>query len=303
MKKTIKVIIALLVSFLLVGSVYASSVESDKAVLSLVKDETCDIEFGTYGEFQKKLVKIDKEKKTIDISLKVKNNDDGNHKIPHTDTTDIAGEVVLAIDVSYSMVANSIDGITRKQIVASAADTLVDKLFEANRDIKVGVVKFSTVPDASEGSDNDAVVVSELSNDKSAVKQSMENMSDMGNLTNIEAGLKKAESLLTNDSSTKKYVVLLTDGLPNTITSGSYGEYSDTTFNATKAELESIKSKGINLISLLIGVTDDCYANPVIFPQNYSAGEKTYQQLAEDLFGTSTAPKYGSVYFPPLENI
>lgn len=301
MKKTFKVILVLIVSLLLSSCVFASSVESDTAILSLVKDETCDIKFGTYGEFEKKLVNIDKDNKTVDISLRVKNNDDGNHTGTQTITTDVAGEVVLMIDVSHSMVANTINGITRKQIVTSAADTLVDKLFEANRDIKVGVVKFSTVPEAQNGSDEDAKVVTSLSNDKTAVKGAISDISsatDMGDLTDIEAGLKASESLLSSDESTKKYIVVLTDGLPNTITSGPMAEYSDTTLNATKAALDRINGKGINLVSLLIGVTDDCYDYPTIFPQNYSSTDSmTYQQLAETLFGTSTLPKYKSVYY------
>lgn len=302
MKKSLKIIFVLLVSLLFSSYTFAATVNKDKTTLSLVEDNTCTITFGEYGVFEKKLVNIDKENKTIDISLKVKNTDPGNHKREETDSESLPGEVVLAIDVSYSMVApqNSVNGVTRKKLLLDAANDLVDKLFDAKPDIKIGLAKFSSVPDASAGSIEDAKTVLELSSNKSAVKEGLsniENGTDTGDFTDIDAGLKVAETLLSSDSSTKKYILLLTDGLPNTTSSGKISEYSDATMNETKAELSSIQSKGINLISLLIGVTNDNY--PVsIYPQPQSYSKQlSYEELANEIFGTTANPKYGSVYY------
>ena len=42
--------------------------------MKLVEDNVCNIKFGTYGEFEKKLIKYDTNNKTVDIGLTVKNN-------------------------------------------------------------------------------------------------------------------------------------------------------------------------------------------------------------------------------------
>ena len=125
----------------------------------------------------------------------------------------------------------------------------------------------------------------------------------MGDLTDIQAGLKVAESLLENSTQAKKYIVLLTDGLPNTDTNGNVGEFSDATLNSTVSELQGLASKNINLVSLLIGVTNDNYINPTISPQSYQSGSYTYESLANEIFGKSDSPKYGPVYYVNTEGV
>lgn len=304
MKNCIRIFAVLVVALMFSSYVFAAeSVSKDKTFMSLVKDEVCEINFGTYGSFQKKMVNIDKENKTIDISLTAVNNDPGGHKKKITVDDDVAGDVVLLIDLSYSMrnPNYSVNGVTRKKMVLDATASLVDKLYTSKSDINVGIVKFST-DTSKEGTIDDAKVVQELSNNQSTVKDKITSLysdsADMGNRTDIEAGLKVAETLFDSSSNRKKYIVLLTDGLPNTVSSGVSAEFSDATLNPTVSELNSLSGKNINLVSLLIGVTNDNYDNPIVTPQDYSfASNVTYEQLANHIFGTASSPKYGPVYY------
>lgn len=304
MKNCIRIFVVLLIALVFSTNVFAvETIAKDKTFMSLVKDEVCDINFGTYASFEKKMVNLDKENKTIDISLTAVNNDPGGHKKTITVDDDVAGEVVLLIDLSYSMrnPNNAVDGVTRKKLVLDATSNLVDKLYTSKSDIDVGIVKFSTDPN-NEGSMNDAQIVQELSSDKTLVKNKISSLysddADMGDRTDIEAGLKVSETLFNQDSDKKKFMVLLTDGLPNTVSNGISSEYSDATLNPTVTELASLEGKGINLTSLLIGVTNDNYVNPVITPQSYTFAQNvTYEQLANHIFGTASNPKYGPVYY------
>ena len=151
MKNLVRIFSVMLISLMFCSCVFATetsvkpeTVSKDKTVMSLVKDEECNIDFGTYGHFQKKLSNIDLQNKTIDIDLKAINSDPGGHKKTITVEDDVAGEVVLLIDISYSMEDNTYKGVTRKQMVLDAASSLVDKLYTAKSDINIGLVKFST---------------------------------------------------------------------------------------------------------------------------------------------------------------
>lgn len=315
MKKSIKIALVLLITFLFSTSVFAASVASGDATMVLVEDNVCTIEFGKYGSFEKKLERIDTQNKTIDIRLTAKNNQEQKEKPTPgepreetiVETTELPGEVVLLIDVSNSMSVNQVNvsgtPTTRKQLVVDAARQLVSKLFTANPDIKIGVVEFATSPEVSErGTAKDArAVTTALTNSQSEVSSALDTVSQdvMGPQTNIQIGLRTADALLatSTDADAKKFIIVLTDAIPNTAEGVTFDTYTDASATPTKNELVSIKNKGINVISMLINMKEDEIAISQESPK------PTYRQVAEKIFGTSSRPTAGPVYYVEDEEV
>lgn len=314
MKRIAKIFIFLLISLLISSLVLASTpVSKGDATMKLVEDNICEIQFGESGSFTKKMTTIDTDNKTVDITLTALNNSGPSYE-PEYDssdlpemitetveaTNDVAGEVVLLIDSSNSMSVNyaNIDNetITRKQLVLNAANSLVDKLFTANSNIKIGVVEFSTSTDVSkEGTDDDAKVITALSNNSTNVKNALTTVATdaMGPRTDIQVGLETADSVLSasSDSSVKKYIILLTDAIPNTSRGVTFDTYSDATAVPTKNTLISLKEKGITVISMLLNMSDSQ------IQASQESPKPTYKQVAEKIFGTVTSPTAGPVYY------
>ena len=115
----------------------------------------------------------------------------------------------------------------------------------------------------------------------------------MGPRTNIQEGLQKADKLLdtSTDKNTKKAIVVLTDAIPNTASGVSFDTYSDKSAVPTRKELERVKAKGTKVISMLINMTDE----PIRISQEDP--KPTYKQKAEQIFGTTTNPVAGPVYY------
>lgn len=300
MKKAIKILSIVMAIALIINSVClaATMVNKGNASMSLVEDNVCNITFGQYGEFQKKLIKCDTENKTVDISLTAKNKAEK--------LEDKKADVVLLIDSSRSMSTNQVQingkTTTRKQAVLDSATQLIDKLFAANSNIQIGVVEFATSTETNdegftiEGTDKDANIVTEkLSNDKTVISSALEQVaaSKMGGRTNVEVGLDAANSLLNTekDPEVEKYILVLTDAIPNTSRGVTMDTYSDKTAVPTKNKLVELKNKGVNVISMLINMTDD----PINISQE--TPKPTYKQVAEKIFGTTTAPTSGKVYY------
>lgn len=297
MRKNLKFVIALLLLMCLFGTtIFAASTASKaNATMSLVENNVCNITFGKYGEFEKKLIKCDTENKTIDIGLTVKNNQE--------EEIAKAGEVVLLIDASNSMSTNpvSLNGetMTRKQLVLDSASKLVDKLFKNNEDIKIGVVEFATSTDTSkEGTDADAKALTPaLTNVKSEVTNALTQISTdvMGARTDIEVGLDTANKLLsTTADNTSKYIVVLTDAIPNTARGVVADFYTETSADPTKAKLKELSGKGVNIISMLIDISED---DILITGRPEDATFKTYKDVANYVFGTALKPTAGTVYY------
>lgn len=268
------------------------------ASMTLVEDNTCHITFGKYGEFEKKLIQINTEEKTIDIGLTIKNNAEilENKK----------ADVVLLIDASESMNQNTIniggEEISRKQAVLNSAQTLVDKLFAVNPEIRIGIVEFATSTETNdqgytiEGTDKDAkIITSALTSDKDTIANALNTVSKdvMGPRTNIEVGLDAAYSLLetSNDSDVEKYIITLTDAIPNTARGVTMDTYSDATIVPTRNKVLELKENDVNLISMLIEMSDDEIEISKEDPK------PTYREVAERIFGSSTNPTAGSVYY------
>lgn len=303
MKKFIKFTLVLIIALLVSGSVYATPVAKGDATMSLVKDETANIEFGRFGKFEKKMVNIDTGKKTIDIRLTVKNDQVVEDK-EVTETVMKPGQVIFLIDGSKSMLdERTIDGktTTRQKVVIDSAKDLAEKLFKDNENIKIGVVEFATttVP-TEEGGENDAKIITPtLVNNKTDLETALDSLESnvMGPRTNIEVGLEKAEELLNTVAKEDikddegRYIIVLTDAIPNTAKGVSFDTYSEKTSTPTKNKLIDLKSKNIDVISLLMEMSEDEIYSSLEDPK------PTYKEVAERVFGTSANPTAGPVYY------
>ncbi len=297
MKKYFK-ITSLLIILLLISSVCfaANPVAKGDATMSLVKDDKVTTTFGKYGEFEKKMVQIDTTNKTIDISLTARNNEQL--------AEDKAGEVVLLVDTSNSMSTNkvSVNGeeMSRKDLVLDATEALIEKLLNSNKDIKIGVVEFATSTDpAQEGTEDDAKIVTEsLTNDKDVLASAISSVREdvLGPRTDVEIGLEKAEELLATSTNTEsnKYIVVLTDAVPNTARGVTIDFYTESSADPTKNKLISLQEKGINVISMLINISE---REINLTGRDENATFKTYKDVANYVFGTETSPTAGPVYY------
>ncbi len=296
MKKYLSLILTIFMLVLLSTSVFAAETAKADTTMTLVENNVCNITFGKYGEFEKKLIKCETNDKTIDIGLTVKNNQEA--------LLNKAGEVVLLIDSSNSMSTRQVTigdkTTTRKQLVLDSASQLVDKLLSSNSDIKIGVVEFATSTDVSkEGTEDDAKAITPaLTNQKSDIVSALNTISSdvMGSRTNIDIGLKTANKLLetSTDSDANKYIVVLTDAVPNTAEGVKVDLYTEASADPTKATLTSLKESGINVISMLIDIQDE---EIKITGRPEDATFKTYKDVAQYVFGTPLSPTSGSVYY------
>lgn len=268
------------------------------ATMTLVEDTVNHISFGQYGEFEKKLIECNTEEKTIDIGLTVRNN---AKALENKDAN-----IVLLIDASRSMSTNQVDingeMMTRKEAVLRSAQTLIDKLLKANPNIQIGIVEFATSTETNdegytiEGTDLDAKIITDsLTSDPTAITNALNTVSTdvMGPRTNVEVGLDAAYSLLekSTNADAEKYIITLTDAIPNTARGVTMDTYSDATIVPTKNKILELNEKGVNLISMLISMS-----NEEIEASNEEP-KPTYRQVAERIFGTSVDPTAGSVYY------
>ncbi len=305
MRKTIYgILIALFIVLFTATSSFAANVQKADATMTLVEDNVCNITFGEYGEFEKKMIECNTTEKYVDIRLTAKNNAEK--------LEDKKANVVLLIDASRSMSTNEIiingERITRKEAVLQSAQVLVDKLLSANPNIKIGVVEFATSTETDdegytiEGTDLDAkTVTDELTNDADTITEALNTVSEdvMGARTNLEVGLDAAYTLLqtNNDPDTEDYIITLTDAIPNTARGVVGDTYTDATRVPTKNKIVELGEAGVNLISMLIEMSDDEIAVSQEDPK------PTYREVAEEIFGTATKPTSGEVYYVQDEEV
>ena len=253
--------------------------------LEVVEDTICTIEIEDLATFEKRLTNFNETEKSVTLTLTLTN----NRTIEQTQRD---SEIFFVIDNSSSMTENYIGGQTRKQSVLNAANSLVDKLFEARTNLQVGVVGFSSL-DASkgetEGTLNDADLRLGLSSSVDEVKSAISNLSvlEVGPRTNIEAGLTLADDNFSDKENVERYIILLTDGVPNNATDGTFGEYSDNVINRTRTKLEEIENSGTKIIGAMINLNSE-----EVEPSTH----KTYRALSEEVFGTEENPNIDNIF-------
>ena len=278
MKKS--VLITLFLILILVANISLASFET--VTMTVVEEPVCTIEIGENSSFEKRLIEKNLNNKEVTLQLQVTNEETSIQP---------SGEIMLVIDNSMSMKENIEETTTREDLVIESANTLVNTILEGNNNLKVGVVSFSTNADVSlEGTINDANLVSDLSSDPQALASAISNIQYTGPRTDLEAGLSLASQYFTEEDN-NKYMIVLTDGIPNVALDYDGMYYSDDVINKTKAQLQALDTAGYNVITMLTGITeaDDI---PATRPD-----DKTYGDIIEEIFGTETAPTVGKFYY------
>lgn len=276
MKKKI-FITTLLLLIILVNVSFASY---STVTMSVVEEPICTIQLSDNSKFEKKLISKNLQNKEVTLQLQVTNEE--KSKKP-------TGEIMLVLDNSESMKLETSTGSVRKDLVFESAKTLVSNLLKDNENLKIGVVSFSTNTDASkEGTTEDAQVVSKLSNDSNALLNSISSIEATGPRTDLEAGLEVASGEFTKTDNSK-YMIVLTDGVPNVALNYDKVYYSDDVIAKTKAKLEALKKANVNVITMLTGINT---------PEGTPTGaSKTYNQIITEIFGTQENPTAGTFYY------
>ena len=276
--KKLTILIAVFAILLILSNTcFAATVSSEKAKFEVVENNVCNIKINNSSEFEKKMVSYDLEKKEVDIQLKVTN----NGSTPLDDPC----EIVLVIDNSDSM-KNSVSSTqTRMQAVTSSAKKLVNELFKHDT-VSVSVVSFSTANGLNstalsedwipEGTLQDAKLLTALTDSKDTVLNAITTIENgsRGARTDIEAGLTIAGNQFSNTIN-NKFIILLSDGVPNISLGVGTGNYEAIDITNTKNALLNLASKGIKIFSMLTGV-----------PNTFVNDELgTYKDIAEAIFG------------------
>ena len=279
MKKTKnKLWVTLFVILMLISTTcFAASVSSTDATLTLVENNVCTIQVTDFVQFEKSLLAFDKTNKEFTIQLAIANTAEEVFPEPT--------EIFLVIDNSLSMDDEISPNVTRLAAVTNSAKTLASQLLE-NENVDLGVISFSTGDE--EGTITDAHLLLAPSHDVEAVTDSIDSIAsgELGPRTNIDAGLTLANQNFSEDCQSK-YIVLLTDGVPNTAVGGPTQTYSGQTATKTKATLQNINAQGVHIFSLMTGVVDVEEPSTNI----------SYKTLAEEIFGTPEEPTVGKFYY------
>ncbi len=276
MKK--RVFITLFLILILITNLSFASYET--VTMTVVEEPVCTIEIGENSSFEKRLIEKNLNNKEVTLQLQVTNEEA---------STQPTGEIMLVIDNSLSM-EETVDGTTtREELVIESATNLVNTILEGNENLKIGVVSFSTNTDVSlEGTIEDANLVSDLSDDPQALFSAISNIEYNGPRTDLEAGLNLASQYFTEEEN-NKYVIVLTDGVPNVALDYDGTYYSDDVINKTKAQLQALDTAGYDVITMLTGITEED-SQPI--PDG-----KTYGEIIEEIFGTEETPTAGKFYY------
>lgn len=282
--KKIAITIFLLI-ILMANTVFATS----EVKMEIVEDNVCTIKLNEESTFEKRIIESELEKHKVTLQLKITNNSE--IIIP-------SGELMLVIDSSQSMNENVEGETTRKDTVLESANKLVKSLLEANpTTLKIGVVTFSTSSEKNEegyvitGTEADAQKVCDFTNNITDLTTKISAIEGTGQYTNLDSGLLLAKQQFSTEN-TNKYIVVLTDGLPN-IAVGyndlvTYNGLTDV-ITKTKSTLNSLEN--IELITMLTGIDNEEATFRTEGTNSY-----TYGQVIKEVFGTEEEPTKGKFY-------
>ena len=278
MKKKIFITLFLLI-VLLANMSFASY---STVTMNVVEEPVCTIDIGTNSKFEKKLISKDLSNKEVTIQLQVTNGEAINKP---------TGEIMLVIDNSNSMNNSTSSGKIRKELVFESAKTLVSNLLKDNDNLKIGVVSFSTNTDVSkEGTLEDAKIESTLTADSTSLINAISNTQTNGARTDLQAGISLASEQFTKTDN-NKYMIILTDGVPNVAINYDKTYYSDDVISKTKQQMIDTNTSNINIITMLTGIDDENY---IPNPDNQN---KSFSTIISEIFGTSTNPTAGKFYY------
>ena len=252
--------------------------------MEVVEEPVCTIQIGENSKFEKKLVNKDLANKEVTLQLQVTNEEQSAKP---------TGELMLVLDNSDSMNdlvdPDNEQSESRKDLIFESSKTLVSNLLEGNDNLQIGIVSFSSNVDSSqEGTSADANVVAALSNNATELNNAISNIEGNGPRTDLDAGITLASKQFT-ETDNNKYMIVLTDGVPNIALGYNNPYYSDDVINTTKAKLQQLENEGINITTMLTGIDDEDYT-----PINI---EKTFGEIINEIFGTEENPTTGNFYY------
>lgn len=252
--------------------------------MEVVEEPVCTIQIGENSKFEKKLVNKDLANKEVTLQLQVTNEEQSAKP---------TGELMLVLDNSDSMNdlvdPDNEQSESRKDLIFESSKTLVSNLLEGNDNLQIGIVSFSSNVDSSqEGTSADANVVAALSNNATELNNAISNIEANGPRTDLDAGITLASKQFT-ETDNNKYMIVLTDGVPNIALGYNNPYYSDDVINTTKAKLQQLENEGINITTMLTGIDDEDYT-----PINI---EKTFGEIINEIFGTEENPTTGNFYY------
>ena len=291
-KKILSIFCIFTFLFSLCSSCFATTVSSSKTTMTVVDKSICEINLKDMGKFTKELTNFDANKKEATITLTLKN-------IMEQENITKPIEMFLILDNSHSMTL-TYAGKEKRQYVADTASSFVNALFDHYENVKIGIVSFSSVDLGSTlGTENDAKLLLNLSDSKDNVQNTITNYTTTeGPFTNIEAGLTIAENNFTNNADSQKFIVLISDGVPNLcLDTNTTLKYSGVVATNTKNKLISLKNKGYNIFSILMGLAESNIPNPSAPTIADGSRNMTYRELAEEIFGTTSTPNAGNFYY------
>ena len=271
-----KIFVGVFLLMILIANVSFASYKT--VTMSVVEEPICTIPIGEHSKFEKKLISKDLANKEVTLQLQVTNEEIANKP---------TGEIMLVLDDSLSMTDEVSANTTRKDLIFNSANTLVSNLLQDNTQLKIGIVKFSTLSVTDEGTNKDASLVSPLSNNASALKSSISAIETNGPRTNLQSGLLLASQQFTNEDN-HKYMIVLTDGVPN-VAIDSINYYSDEVITKTNQQLKTLEEKGIDVITMLTGIKDETSVP--------NGTTKNFGQIITEVFGTASNPTAGKFYF------
>ena len=277
MKKKISIALCLLL-ILISTTVFAST----PVKMEIVENNICNIKLNENSKFEKKIVSSELDKKQVTLQLQI--NNDAINKVPE-------GELMLVIDNSSSM-TDKVSEVTRKDLVLNSANKLIENLLALNSStLKIGIVSFSSSSEVSEQG-TDAQLISDFTNDFSILKEKINSIEGTGAYTDLDAGLKLAQKTFSTEDN-NKYLIVLTDGLPNMCVGSSdlvSVEALEKVISTTNETLKSLKN--INVISLLTGISSE----EAVFKTDTTGKSYTYGQVIQGVFGTTAQPTIGKFY-------
>lgn len=124
-------------------------------------------------------------------------------------------EIILVVDTSGSMNDRIDRRKTRIQALKEAAENFIDKFKDEDK-VKIGIVSYATKAEQS------IELIS--SKDQSRLVNIIDNLKAEG-ATNIGDGIRVAAEMFSKDTSVKKYLVLMSDGMPTALTYIGEGGY------------------------------------------------------------------------------
>ena len=279
MKKKISLILFTFITLILLIT-NLSLASYSTVTMTVVEEPVCTIELGENSKFEKRLIEKNLNNKEVTLQLQVTNNETS---IKPT------GEIMLVLDNSDSMQNATSTGEIRKDLVFKSAQALVSNLLEDNSQLQIGVVSFSTNTDVSkEATIEDASIVSSLSNSATELNNAISNIEANGPRTDLQAGLLLASQQFSEEDN-NKYIIVLTDGVPNVAIDSNNPYYSDTTIAQTKEQLQTLENDGIQITTMLTGIDDESYV-----PNGVT---KSFGEIIEEIFGTPENPTVGNFYY------